>query len=182
MTTMNALNNVAAALRQALASMMLDKAESQPGDEKVTPVISVGYAPPRNSDMSGYGQGYHAPCVIVGMGESGGTDDGKEASMPVMITFGTYSPGGLVGDGLMELNNEGYIDLINLIDRAKNALSACPVLEHTTVEKPLSWGMYPDQPYPYWYGWLSFDAKVLPGEALPAEALDFLSEINIELG
>jgi hypothetical protein len=175
LTTLDALNSISAVLRPELSGYLLEKAESQPGDERVPSNITVGYAPPRNADMSQYNQGYNAPCVIVGVGENGGSDDGKEASIPVMITVGTYSPGTTDEFGPVMLNNEGYIDLINLIERIRHVLLSRTVLKRTTIDRPVAWGMYPDQPYPYWYGWLSFDAKVAVEEMQVDQNNNFLT-------
>lgn len=175
MTTREVLNNIADTLRPKLADMLLEKAESLPGAERVPPSISVGYAPPRNADMSGYGEMYNVPGVVIGMGENGGSDDGKEATIPVMITVGTYSPGEVGTDGLVKLNNEGYIDLLNLIERVRHVLMALTVLKRTTIQRPVQWGMYQEQPYPYWYGWLSFEAMVASVEMQERLRDDFLT-------
>lgn len=181
MTTLDALNNVADVLRSATENLKLDKAESLPGTDKVPPNVCTGYAPPRNTDMSMYNGGYHAPCIVVGLGENGGNDDGKDATIPVMVTFGTYSPGQIkdfgqdADDNRVQLDNEGFIDLLNLIECARTTLLKKTVLKRTTVERPVQWGMYPDQPYPYWYGWVSFDAKVDVEEMqLPRDCTQFL--------
>ncbi len=160
MTTLDAMNSVADAIRAAAADLLLEAAEAEAGDPKVPLAVDVGHAPPRNADMSAYGSGYIAPRVVVGLDETGGIDSGTDATVSLMVTVGTYSTGTTRPDGTKDLNNQGYIDLLLVIERIKRALLRHPVLRHITIQPPVRWGMYQDQPYPYWYGWLSFDAKI----------------------
>ncbi len=166
MTTLDAMNSVADAIRAATADLLLEAAEAKAGDPKVLLAVDVGHAPPRNADMSAYGAGYVAPRAVVGLDETGGIDNGSDAAVSLMVTVGTYSPGTTRQNGTTDLNNQGYIDLLLVIERVKRALLRHPVLRHTTIQPPVRWGMYQDQPYPYWYGWLAFDAKLA---ATPAQ-------------
>jgi hypothetical protein len=66
--------------------------------------------------------------------------------------MGTHEP-----DGKLIPTFQGYKDLLNLMTLARQELSKVSVIEGITVmQKPFKWGMYQEQPYPYWYGWLTF--------------------------
>jgi len=114
------------------------------------PNVFIGWIPP-----NGYlpeGMDSAIPCLIVGMDEA--ADDGEEGQYNIRISAAVFSP------GLHEPDEDcvkytpdfqGYLDLLNLIDRTKAEL-----LKNRIVSPPVKWGMYQEQPYPYWYGWITF--------------------------
>lgn len=136
--------------------------------ELTNPEVHIGWIPP-----NGYlpdGMETAIPCMIIGAEE--GQDNGDEAGIDIRISFIVFSP------GIYEPNSvkftpdfQGYRDLLNLIQLTQLRLSETMIIEGmTSVEKPFKWGMYKDQPYPYWYGWLTFRAT--------CSVLEFLPPIN----
>lgn len=121
----------------------------------VHPAVHVGWIPPKlPENISPESQVTDIPCIIVGMDE--GEDDGDSASLNIRLSFVTFSEG-LMKDGKLYPNYEGYKDLINLIALTRRELSAAVTIGSvTSVQRPFKWGMYKDQPAPYWYGWMTF--------------------------
>jgi hypothetical protein len=94
--------------------------------------------------------------------EDGGEDTGDEASIQIRIGIATYDPGmtNVVG---VTPNSKGYRDLLNIITRIRIELAQkSTIKELTVVEKPIKWGLYEEQSYPYWHGWISFSATTMP--------------------
>ena len=132
----------------------------------VPPAVHIGWIPPpipealppevRPADI---------PCLIVGMDE--GSDDSTEASLNIRISAVVYSPG--FYDGIKFAPNfKGYQDLLNLMTLTRRELMSKIFIEGmTSVNPPVKWGMYKDQPHPYWYGWLTFSVTIQPIGYLP---------------
>lgn len=127
--------------------------------ELVNPHVHIGWLPPKGYLPEGMESAI--PCLIVGMDD--GTDDGQGSGVSIRISFAVFSP------GLHEpVNNavkytpdfQGYIDLLNLIDRTKAELIKNQIINNSfSIQEPVKWGMYQDQPYPYWYGWITFSIQ-----------------------
>jgi len=125
--------------------------------ELVNPKVHIGWIPPK-----GYlpeGMESTIPCLVVGMDE--GSDDGQSSDISVRISIAVFSPGLHEPVAIDELKYtpdfQGYIDLVNLIDRTKAELIKNQIIKSSlTVQDQVKWGMYQDQPYPYWYGWITF--------------------------
>jgi hypothetical protein len=125
--------------------------------ELVNPTVHIGWLPP-----NGYlpeGMESAIPCLIVGMDEGTKDDTGKEFN--IRISAAVYSPGlhtpKETGQGLKYTPDyQGYWDLLNLIDRTVIKLGENPIIKNkVTIKDPVKWGMYQEQPYPYWYGWIT---------------------------
>ena len=164
MTTISILEALQVFLKEKVASSIkLQK----PSDgnihnyELMHPEVHIGWIPPKGYLPSGMEAAI--PCLIVGMDD--GTDDGQEAGVNIRISAAVYSPGLHEPQSGSQIKYtpdfKGYNDLLNLIDRTVAELSKNKVIGNVTiVQAPIKWGMYQDeQPYPYWYGWITFTAK-----------------------
>ncbi|AYO30252.1 hypothetical protein D2962_06145 [Biomaibacter acetigenes] len=125
----------------------------------VNPAIHIGWIPPK-----GYlpeGMEAAIPCLIVGLDDA--TDDGQGLELNIRISAAVYSPGlhKPVATGLDYTPDfKGYNDLLNLIDRTVAELMKNQIIDgKVAIQMPVKWGMYQEQPYPYWYGWITFPVK-----------------------
>jgi len=128
--------------------------------ELVHPAVHTGWIPPAGYLPEGTESGI--PCLIVGMDE--GFDDGQDAEVNIRISAAVYSPGlhEPTEEGSLKYipDFKGYNDLLNLIDRTVAELVKNMVIKNVgEVQKPIKWGMYQEQPYPYWYGWITFSIR-----------------------
>ncbi len=156
-------NIILEVLKDFLAENVASKIKLQrPTEDKsyelINPSVHVGWIPPKlpeNMKPEELLQEVPAtPCIVIGMDD--GEDDGNGASMNVRLTFVTYSRG-TIKEGKFTPNFEGYKDVINLRTRAREELAKAAVIGgKTTVQQPFTWGMYEEQPYPHWMGWLRF--------------------------
>lgn len=131
--------------------------------ELMHPNVFIGWIPPPNQlqDIPQQlldGVKKAIPCMIVTFDD--GEDDGNDAGLNIRISFAVYNPGLYEPNGHFTPTSKGYQDLINLIFLARQYLSNKPIIGNgkTEVNKPFKWGMYLDQPQPYWFGWLTFRA------------------------
>lgn len=151
------------------ARIKLQKPTEDKTFELVSPTVHVGWIPPKLPDNMRPEELLQdvpaTPCIIVGMDD--GEDDGSSASMDIRLTFVTYSRG-TIRDGKLMPNFEGYKDVINLRTRAREELAKAAVIGgKTTVQQPFTWGMYEDQPYPHWMGWLRFKLSCVSMNHVP---------------
>lgn len=126
--------------------------------ELVNPAVYIGWVPPKNY-LDEFG--YDVPGLVIM--EDGGLDDGTEASLDIRIGIATYDPGITTSDGAIKPNTSGYRDVLNIATLIRTELAKQFVIgEIFTVGKPIKWGLYEEQKYPYWHGWISFTVSVLP--------------------
>lgn len=130
--------------------------------ELVHPAVYIGWVPPKNY-LDEFG--YDVPCLLVM--EDGGQDEHDEANLDIRIGFATYDPGltypEQFPDEKTRPNVNGYKDLLNLIIRTRLELSKVAIIENiTSIQKPIKWGLYDEQKWPYWHAWLTFKASILP--------------------
>jgi len=143
--------------------------------ELVNPQVHIGWIPPQGflpPEME-----YTIPCLVVGYDED--SDDGQEGSMNIRLSVAVYNPGKHEPDvnGIKYTPNmEGYRDLLNFIDRTKAELLRNRIINKTvTVQLPIKTGMYAqEQPYPFWYGWLTFSVRVKSGLYVESIAQQYL--------
>ena len=129
--------------------------------EYVNPCVFIGYLPPKNF----LPEGYDIPCIIVG--EENGEDDGNSANLNIKLSFVTYGAGDYDENDVLMPDMQGYKDLLNLITRTRTTLSSNPFIKSITViEKPIKWGMYQEQPFPYWYGYMTFTVNLPVNEMI----------------
>lgn len=149
-------NKVLEALNQFIAGVTDGEMLKSPDKEEfVHPIVVVGYLPPKNY----LPEGYDVPCIVVGMEE--GQDDGDEASIHIRITFAIYDPGENNSQGRLIPDMQGYIDLLHLMTKVRISLLASRVIGDTTIiDGPIKWKMYDEQPWPFFYGYMEFDARI----------------------
>ncbi|KPU42161.1 hypothetical protein OXPF_39400 [Oxobacter pfennigii] len=136
----------------------------------ITPSVHIGWIPPKLPEgWTTEEQVPDIPCAIIGMDE--GEDSGDEAGINIRITFVVYSPGlhEPKESGGLKFTPDfiGYEDLLNFINRTKLEIARKQIIGITTLQGPFKWGMYQEQPYPYWYGWLTFRARTKPSQYVP---------------
>ncbi|KNF08553.1 hypothetical protein CLPU_6c00390 [Gottschalkia purinilytica] len=119
----------------------------------VNPAVYIGWIPPKNY-LDNYG--YDVPALIVM--SDGGEDLGESSNLNIRIGIVTYDPG-LSSEETIP-NFKGYKDLLNIISRIRIELSNLSSIEKIgAVERPIKWGMYEEQTYPYWHGWITFQVS-----------------------
>lgn len=165
MSTMTILQSLETFLKEKVVpTIKLQKANDNDIEEYtlVNPSVHIGWLPPK-----GYlpeGMEAAIPCLVVGLDDA--TKD-SEADFSIRISAAVYSPGlhkpNEVDDTKLDYypDFKGYHDLLNLIDRTVFHLERNVIIDRkATLEGPIKWGMYPDQqPYPYWYGWITFSLR-----------------------
>ena len=140
----------------------------------VNPTVHIGWIPPKGYLPTGMESAM--PCLIVGLDD--GTKDNQANSFNIRISAAVYSPGLHKPNGAGEVTYtpdfEGYRDLLNLIDRVVSKLGEKPVISGKgTARDPIKWGVYQqEQPYPYWYGWITLTIEKPPLQ--PAEIIQNL--------
>ena len=162
MTTVVILEKLQSFLKENVCShIKLQKPSDDDVDkyELVNPTVHTGWIPPKGILPAELESAI--PCLIVGMDD--GNDDGLEGSIGIRISAVVYSPGlHKENGGAIEFipDFQGYNDLLNLLDRTIAEIAKNQIINGVKVEYPIKWGMYQDnQPYPYWYGWVSFTVK-----------------------
>lgn len=172
MTALDALNALQEFLKTNVAEKI--KLQKEPGqDELPDPTKEKSYVHPsvplihmahKNFDPAGY----RVPFLSV-MFDSDDDDDG-DRTMSIRLVGGVYGGGNYAGDidpeGIPD--NQGYLDLLNLLEKAKTALLRETVIGGaSTVRKPVRMQMYDDaDTWPYWYGSLTFDVALPPAQAV----------------
>jgi hypothetical protein len=137
--------------------------------ELVNPQVHIGWIPPKGFLPEGMEAAI--PCIITGFDE--GSDDGVGAGLNIRLSFAVFNPGQHDPPDAGGIRNitpdfQGYRDLLNLMEKARQELIRSRVINGvTTVQYPIKWGMYQDQPYPYWYGWITFDASCAALDYVP---------------
>lgn len=163
-------NVILEAIRDFLLSSVASKIKLQvPHDDDITkyelmhPNVFIGWLPPPNQLQEVPQQLLDGikkalPAMMVTFDE--GDDDGNDAGLNIRISAVVYNPGLYEPGEKFTPDNKGYQDLINLLFLCRQALSINPIISEgkTEVNKPIKWGMYAEQPIPYWVGWVSFRA------------------------
>lgn len=139
-----------------------DNDDIEQQSEKVNPKVFIGWIPPKNNPLNDY----DVPSIVV-MADNG-EDDGKEAFLKIRLGITTFDPGEQSDTDLVA-DYSGYRDILNLITRIRMELSNA-LIGNLSIEKPIKWGMYEEQQYPYWCGYITFDVKV--------SSLNFSEEID----
>ena len=161
-------NVILESIRDTLIKNVASKIKLQvPYDDDITkyalmnPNVFIGWLPPPNQlqDVPQQlldGVKKAIPCMIVTFDD--GEDDGNDAGLNIRISFAVYNPGLYEPNEKFTPTSKGYQDLINLIFLARQELSSNPIISNgkTEANKPFKWGMYLDQPQPYWFGYLIF--------------------------
>lgn len=106
------------------------------------------------------------PCIMVNFED--GNDDGDTADVNIRLMLIIYNPGlhaaNSDGDIVVTPDGNGWIDLLNFIDKAKNEILKKQFLNGVAIKYPLKWGTYQKEEQapesrPYFYGWITFSVK-----------------------
>lgn len=159
-------NEVLEALKQFMVNNISNKLKlEKPPDEGnikedyelVNPAVYVGWIPPKNY-LTDYG--YTIPGLLIM--SDGGEDSLDEAYINIRIGIATYDPG-LTDSQNTTPNTKGYRDLLNVIQKIRIEIaSSLTINNKTTIQGPIKWGVYEEQNYPYWNGWITFQTSILP--------------------
>jgi hypothetical protein len=153
-----------------------------PNDDDVTeyklmpPNVFIGWVPPPNHTEEAQfevdGIKRALPAMVVGMDD--GEDTGQDAGIDVRVTCITYNPGLYTPDGAFTPDFKGYRDLLNLLSLIRRKLAEGHLLEGglASIGRPITWGMYPQQPIGYWVGWVRFRASFGTLPYLDSKLLD----------
>ena len=133
----------------------------------VNPSVHIGWIPPvLHEGWDTTQQVPNIPCILVGHDD--GHDDGNDARLNIRLSFVVFSDGSHGADNVFIPDFKGYKDLVNFIDLTKQEIVRATVINNvTSIDKPIKWGMYKDQPIPYWYGWITFPATCPVLEYVP---------------
>jgi hypothetical protein len=169
MTTVSVLESLKEFIKEITDDFKFEKAGTTGDADLVPPVVCVGWLPPKNY----LPEGYDVPCVIVGM--DNGEEDDQESKLSVKLTFATYGAGETDEEGNFIPDMNGYIDLLNLMEVVKRELVKSTIIKgKTRIYKPIKWGMYEEQMWPLWHGYMTFDASFIAGKTDMRNSLSFL--------
>lgn len=163
MTARDTLDALQAYLKEKVADQILLQRELEQGEESaprkkdsyVHPTVPIIRLPHQNFNPEGFQVPFLAVCFDS-------DDDGEdEHTMDIRLVAGVYGGGNYEGDidpdGIPD--NKGYLDLINLMEKAKlELLSAGIIGGACRVYKPVSMKIYDteEDTWPYWYGNITF--------------------------
>lgn len=159
MTTDNeVLEKIKDLLYERLKDIKLEKPNEDSDEEYelVNPAVYTCWVPAKNCLHE---FGYDIPGIVVCSEE--GEDDGDDVNLNVRLNIQTYDPGLTLEDRLIP-NYKGYKDILNLITKIRMILNENPSDIGIIVEKPIKWGFYDEQLYPYWAGYITFKVKMNP--------------------
>ena len=156
MTALEALNALKTFIEENVASTILLQKESNTTEEPemVHPYVALMVLPHKNFSPVAF----QVPHILIGF--VNGTDGANDHPLQIQMQFATF--GGDVDEELNIPDSSGYIDLLNLIERTKNALIQATVINDCgVVDRPIMYGVYTEQlTYPYWYGYMTFDLQI----------------------
>lgn len=125
------------------------------------PAVHIGWVPMADPEQPPPELASAAfPCIIVGLDDTT-LNTSDPSTIGFRLSFAVYRPGDKLDvDVDPALNTQGYLDLVNLMDLTIRELfvNHYPGLDRDGVKC----GLYPQQPYPFWYGWLTFTVSTAP--------------------
>ncbi len=167
MQTASSLNQVKSWLENLIATEHIELKQPDRDNKAnyyslVAPAVHICLVPP-NCLVDPAGT--RIPCLVVGTSES--AEDSDSSSMELHITAIVYDPGFQKEDaaGRLQLvpNFDGYITLLNLLDRVKGWVRREDgIADRFQLEGAVRLKTYEEQPWPYWYGSLSFTVSGVP--------------------
>ena len=181
MSTVKELEGIQSFLKEKVCkNFKLKKPNDKNVDEfeLVNPNVFVMNFPPKNYLPNGIKS--IIPCIIVNFDE--GNDDGKTSETNLRLIFVVYSPGfhEKNSENIVEAipNGNGWIDLLNFMDKTKATILKHQILNGITIQYPCKWGVYQKEEQtpetdPYFYGWITFGIR---NQSYPAAQIDKLLE------
>ena len=96
------------------------------------------------------------PCLMACMDEA---NDGNGLLINIRVAAICWNPGTFNEQHERAIDGVGYYDLINLLEVSKQAIISKRNFGKSVLEGGVKLRVYGEQPYPYWYGWLSFQVR-----------------------
>lgn len=148
-------------LQEVLQKEVCNKIELRESiDEKynlVNPSCFIGWIPPKTSLIESMQKQNSIPCMVIGAGKS--IDTGESEEVEITLHLAVYSPGFEDEKGLSP-NYDGYVDLLNLMDKTKAFLLRDSFnFDFMIINSELESGLYEEQAYPTWFGYIKFKAR-----------------------
>lgn len=159
MTAVDALKGLKTFVEREVASTFQLRKEGLSTEpvELVNPYVSLISLPHKNFMQVNF----QVPHILIGLAD-GTWDNSDEHSLNIRMQFATFGGENTFKEDANIPDSEGYIDLLNLIERTKERLISAAVIEGCgTINKPISYGIYNEQlTYPYWYGYMTFGMQL----------------------
>lgn len=164
MTTVNILEKIQLFLKENICNNFKLKKPNDDNVDKfelVNPNAFIMNFPPKNYLPEGIES--ISPCIVVNFED--GTDDKEKSELNIRLIFAVYSPGFHKKDpeNIVEAtpDGQGWIDLLNFIDKTKSEILKHQILNGIQVQYPFKWGIYQKDEQipeldPYFYGWITF--------------------------
>lgn len=135
-----------------------ESADSSSEYKIVHPICFIGYKPPDMGIDELFNGQNSIPCLIIGVGKA--TDNGENSELAIEMFFAVDSPGVLDDNKKFTPNFEGYINLLNFIDKTKAFLLRDSFnFDFMIINSEIESGMCEEQAYPLWFGYLKFKIK-----------------------
>jgi len=127
------INDLMARLEAFLSAALVEvRLETADGEEARPPLMVAGWLPPRGEDGEP-----RIPYLILRPIK--GSDNADGSTVTIQLCLETYSEA-----------TAGWMDLTNVIQRIRGALTASPTLGPCCLELPLVWELFDEQPLPQW--------------------------------
>lgn len=154
------LDGVKKFIETEVASVMKFQKEKTDPIEYVNPNVFKIAVPHKNFTPLNF----QVPFISIGL--MSGSDGDEDHKITIRITCAVY--GGTVDEEIGIPNNDGYEDLLNLIDRIKTKLIEKSVIEGIgTIDGSINYGIYNEELiYPYHYGYIEFDIRTVVNESV----------------
>lgn len=155
MTVVECLEDLKTFLEKKVAPTILLRKEGLTTEEEfVHPYVALLTLPHKNFMPVNF----QVPHMIVGL--SNGLD-ASEHSVNIRIQFATIGGNAVFKETANLPESDGYIDLLNLMERTKEKLVNAAVIGSCVIEKSFDYGIYDEQvTYPYCYGYLNFTMQI----------------------
>ena len=129
--------------------------------ELVHPVVSLGWPEVR---VGGADVPKRVPGIVIGL-NGPVTDDGEQRILPIELGLIVYSSGTVELDSALTVDNTGFLDLLNFIDRTVAAVrNAAEVGEGMTLYVPEIKAQPENEQYlDFWLGIVAFTLCAAPG-------------------
>lgn len=147
--------------------------ELKEAPSKTSAICSVKYVKPKAFAMYVPAFGCEAPsikppipsiCVQMIEGEDRPLD--FKACMSIRLSFSAWNPGLHTKRGIVERNTEGWRDVHNFVDLAREKIESAAFIANVRVmeEKGIKFGPITEEKsiqdfYPYWFAYIAFDAE-----------------------
>ena len=157
MTAVECLKELQAFLQKNVANTIKLRKEglSTEAEEFVHPYVALLSLPHKNFMPVNF----QVPNMIIGI--ANGLDGADEHTINIRMQFATIGASSNFQETENIPESDGYIDLLNLMERTKEKLVNAAVIGSCVIEKSFDYGIYNEQlTYPYCYGYMNFTMQV----------------------